>query len=376
MLNKLITLKLALIVAGLVLGSFVFSYEAFAQSVDISAADTDIQRNSGTTLFWSSTDATDCVASGGAGSWAGPRLTSGSMGTGSLANTTIFTIACSNNFGSASDSVTINVSGEYTQEPTVNISADNTNLAYNAATNIRWSSNNATSCNASGGTNGWAGSKALSGFIGTGSLANTVTYTITCSNDIGSKSDSVTINIGGSMSISNPVTVDIWADDTSLGYNLSTIVRWTSTNAANCRSSDGTNNWSSASRNTSGLFYTGNLTDRTTYTITCYNSNNSSFRSDSVAINVSRQPAVAQSNITASTSLPPISQTAALPIPNKKLSSNKETSANAATAAIDLGIFTNSIIGWLITIVLILLIIILIRNIIERREKTNISAVK
>lgn len=81
------------------------------------------------------------------------------------------------------------------QNPTVSLSADNTNLNYNGSTYIRWTSQNATSCSASGGSNGWSGSKSLDGSFYTGSLTYTVTYYITCSNSVGSTNDSVTIYV-------------------------------------------------------------------------------------------------------------------------------------------------------------------------------------
>ena len=84
------------------------------------------------------------------------------------------------------------------QQPTAIIYADSTNIAYNAATTIRWGTTNATSCNASGGSIGWAGPKSIGpGSFYTGSLTGSRTYTITCSNNVGSDTDSVTVNVRG-----------------------------------------------------------------------------------------------------------------------------------------------------------------------------------
>jgi len=90
-------------------------------------------------------------------------------------------------------------------QPTVVIYADSTNVAYNGATTIRWSAVNATSCIASGGSVGWAGIKSMGpGSFYTGSLTSTRTYTISCSNNVGSSTDSVTVNVRGR--IINPPT--------------------------------------------------------------------------------------------------------------------------------------------------------------------------
>ena len=90
-------------------------------------------------------------------------------------------------------------------QPTVVIYADSTNLAYNSSTTIRWGTVNATSCIASGGSAGWAGIKSIGpGSFYTGSLASTRTYTISCSNNYGSSTDSVTVRVRGQV-ITDPV---------------------------------------------------------------------------------------------------------------------------------------------------------------------------
>ncbi|MBX2990345.1 MAG: toll/interleukin-1 receptor domain-containing protein [Bacteroidetes bacterium] len=78
----------------------------------------------------------------------------------------------------------------------VKILADNIYVPYNGTTTIRWSSINATSCLGYGGTNGWDGSRGLSGSFATGNLTNTATYYISCSNAVGYASDSVTVTVG------------------------------------------------------------------------------------------------------------------------------------------------------------------------------------
>lgn len=167
-----------------------------------------------------------------------------------------------------------------TQNPTVNITADNSNVPYNGSTTVRWSSNNANSCNATGGTNGWAGRRDISGSFFTGSLTSATTFNITCTNGTGSASDSVTINVGGSQ---NGPTVNIDADDTDINDGDSTVIRWDSNNADSCRASGGRNGWS-GSRSLSGSFFTGSLNNTETYTITC--SNNTGSASDSVTVRV------------------------------------------------------------------------------------------
>ena len=88
----------------------------------------------------------------------------------------------------------------------------------------------------------------------------------------------------------NP-TVSLTADDSSLSFNGSTILRWSSTNATTCSGSGSNNGWT-GSRSLSGSFNTGALTSTRTYNITCSNSSGSA--SDSVTVNV--QPQVISTN--------------------------------------------------------------------------------
>ena len=166
-------------------------------NVDISADDTSINYNSNTFVRWNSTNANNCTASGGTNGWStGNRGTSGSFPTGALTNAVTYTITCYNNGNSDSDSVTVNVSGSSSftiGEPTVFLTADQFNVGINGSTVVRWTSNNANTCFASGGTPNWPGTRGTSGSFNTGLLTRTTTFYISCSNSVGSGFDSVTI---------------------------------------------------------------------------------------------------------------------------------------------------------------------------------------
>ena len=75
--------------------------------------------------------------------------------------------------------------------PTASISADDTSIAYNTSTTIRWFSTDATSCSVS--PPGWTG---ISGAKPTGNLTSTTKYIVDCTGDGGTASDSVTVNVG------------------------------------------------------------------------------------------------------------------------------------------------------------------------------------
>lgn len=169
------------------------------------------------------------------------------------------------------------------QNPTVNISASPTSIAYNGTSTITWNSTNATSCSASGGVNGWSGSKSTSGTFYTGALTNNETYNITCSNSAGSANGSTIVNVDNNQNNLQP-SVNIYADDSDINSGDSTRIHWDSTNADYCSAGGGTNGWS-GSKNTSGSFSTGSLNSDETYRITCYNNNNSDNDSVTVYVN-------------------------------------------------------------------------------------------
>ncbi len=88
--------------------------------------------------------------------------------------------------------------------PTVTISANPSNINSNRSSLITWNSLNATSCVASGGTNGWAGNKSLNSDWNTGPLRANTTYNITCYNSEGTqvnRSVTITVNARSRFSI-------------------------------------------------------------------------------------------------------------------------------------------------------------------------------
>lgn len=81
-------------------------------------------------------------------------------------------------------------------QPTVTVYSDQTSVSYNGSATVRWITTNASYCNASGGSVGWAGVKSIGpGSFFTGSLTSTKTFTLTCSNSFGTATDSETITV-------------------------------------------------------------------------------------------------------------------------------------------------------------------------------------
>jgi len=203
-------------------GTLPCRYQSAQPTVFLYSNPTSITSGQSSVLNWSSANATSCSTS-----WGGSNSTSGSQ-TVYPTYTTNYSVTCTNSTGqsaNASATVYVNQINNICQDvnainyggtlpcryntvnnlPTVVLYADQASVPYNGAATIRWITTNATSCYASGGSNGWVGTRSIGpGSFYTGSLTGSRTYNITCSNAFGSDTDSVTINVRGA-SNTNPV---------------------------------------------------------------------------------------------------------------------------------------------------------------------------
>ncbi|MFA5792059.1 MAG: hypothetical protein WC884_03415 [Candidatus Paceibacterota bacterium] len=296
-------------------------------TVNISANPTFVSYNGASTLTWNSNNATSCSASSGVNGWSGLKSTSGTFYTGALTNTTTYNITCTNSTGQqANASATVTVAGQVIPQvcqdtsatnyggslpcrynqivyPTVNLSANPLSVSYNGASTITWNSNNAISCSASSGVNGWSGLKSTSGTFYTGALTNTTTYNITCTNSTGQQANaSVTVNVGHYYNNDQIPNINLSASQTYINSGGSTYINWSPTNNPTyCTGSNGSNSWSGTRSTYNGNFYTGQLYNTTTYTMTCGNNAGSATESVSVVVNNQQnnnQPSVTTNSAT------------------------------------------------------------------------------
>ena len=143
-------------------------------------------------LSWTSSNADTCTASG---SWTGTKGQSGSTNyTGITTGSYTYTLTCSNPIGSASDSVTVIVYNP----PAVDLKVNNTDgpltLISPASFTLSWISRDATNCSAASSNGSWVGNVVVAGNQPmSGVPTGTHTYTITCSNQYETASDSVTV---------------------------------------------------------------------------------------------------------------------------------------------------------------------------------------
>ncbi len=144
-----------------------------APTVSLVAEPASIPVGSSTTLTWSSTDATSCVASG---SWSGTVATSGRrVSTPPSGGTKVYTLTCSGPEGSASASASVSVSQP---PPTVTMTVDKPIIALGESVTVTWDSTWSHRCEGQGD---WSGDKAADGSeVLTPKTAKIVVYRMKC----------------------------------------------------------------------------------------------------------------------------------------------------------------------------------------------------
>lgn len=163
------------------------------QGVTLAAAASSVPVNSNVLLNWNALNGSVCTASGGTGSdgWRGTLGASGSMQVTSAASQVVtYSISCTDpqsNVSQAQTQVTYTVASSAdptTPAPTVSLSTSQASLAVGGQVTLTWSSQNAATCTASGGTgsDGWSGSLSTAGqMMVTESASGDYAFAITCS---------------------------------------------------------------------------------------------------------------------------------------------------------------------------------------------------
>jgi lysyl endopeptidase len=180
--------------------TFTGSLVTLTASPSSAAVDTPV------TLTWNSPPGTEsCLASGGStgDGWTGSLGASGTQTvTETIASTVTYSISC--NFGAgpvqAQTQVTytpVTATDPATPTPQVTVSASAASQVVGSPVTIRWSSQNASACTASGGSNddGWSGNLALSGSMPiTESTAGSYYYGVMCTGAPPAASASAEVN--------------------------------------------------------------------------------------------------------------------------------------------------------------------------------------
>lgn len=240
-------------------------------AVNISASPTSLRSGEQSRLTWNSTNADSCYATGG---WSGNKSVDGSQYVYPN-QTRTYTIVCENGSRTAEDSVTVYVD-DYNNNNnlSVDIYADPTSISRGDSSVLRWSSNDADYCTASGG---WSGSRSTDGSLRV-YPNQTTTYYVTCYNGGEQRSDGATVYVSDSNNYN--LSVDLRANPQTVNRGSASLLSWTSSSADYCTASGG---WS-GSKSTSGSEYVYPISN-TSYSLNCYRGNNSGFDSETVYVN-------------------------------------------------------------------------------------------
>jgi hypothetical protein len=229
-----------------------------APTVLLQAIPTTVGAGGTSTLTWSTTNATACVASAG---WSGAQATSGSMSTGALRASTSYTLTCAGATGTTPASATAPVT--VLPAPTVTLTASPSSVAAGSASTLTWTTTNATLCTASAG---WSGTQGTSGSLPTAALSATTIYTLTCAGGAGTTPASATVTVTVTSPAPPPKpTVTLAASPTSVAPAGASTLTWSTANASTCTASGG---WS-GTKAAGGSVSTGAINATTTYTLTC-----------------------------------------------------------------------------------------------------------
>ena len=203
-------------------------------TVVLSVSPSTIDAGQSATLSWNSTDATSCTAS--AGPWTGSRNTLDEEAVAPTV-TSSYTLTCTGDGGSASDTVTVTVNEAPVPLPVVNyFSASPSVIDQGQTATLSWDGSDATGCTASGA---WIDARSVSGSE-TVSPNVTSTYTLTCTGDGGTASESVTITVNTPPAAVAP-TVTLSATPSTVSRGGTITLNWSSTDANSCTASG---NWS------------------------------------------------------------------------------------------------------------------------------------
>ncbi len=262
-----------------------------APTLTFSASPTTITAGGTTNLTWSSANTTSCTATSSptTAAWNGAPALSGSQNNITLTQTTTFNLSCSGAGGTVSRSVVVNVNAA--PAPTVNLLVNGLNQAtvnvgYNSSNTVSWSSSNATSCR---GYIYWGDvPKGLSGSESTGAMTADRTYGMTCWNAVGAfATDTIIIDVAAPA----VPTVNLVANPTSVAYNSSSTLTWTTSNVTSCNASSTDGKFTGSKTSSGGSQSITGLTANATYTISCSGTGGSA--TDTATVTVGAPPAQA-----------------------------------------------------------------------------------
>ena len=223
-------------------------------SLDISAS--EITPGGSVTLTWASRQASACMASG---DWSGNKGISGREVITGITGDSRFIISCNSPEGLISDYADVRVV-EQPVAPSLDFTSSDSDVMQGDSVVLSWSAQNADSCSASGD---WFGGKATSGSQTMSNLQQDSLFILECSGNGETVRQTVTVNV----QLPDPVapTLSFNASQTSIPWNGSVTLSWSSSDADSCVASG---DWS-GSRSVTGNEVLSSLTADGHYVLEC-----------------------------------------------------------------------------------------------------------
>lgn len=241
-----------------------------APTASLTASSTSIAYNGSVTLNWSTSGATSLTSN------FGQTALRGSVTINNLTSSRTFTITATNQGGSTTRSVTVNVAAA-PQPPTVNLSVSPSSIAYNGSATLSWNSTNATSVTSSN-----FGATSVNGSTTVSNLTSSQTYSISVSGPAGTASANTFLSVAAPPPPPTAPSASLDASSTSISYNGSVTLTWSTSGATSL-----TSNFGQTALN--GSVTLTNLTSTETYEINATGSGGTTTRR--VTINVAARPA-------------------------------------------------------------------------------------
>ncbi len=283
-----------------------------APAIQLTLTPSSMTPGNAVVITWSTTNAASCTASGGTGAdgWTGSKATANAGGFRTRVINTVgeynYDLTCTGTGGVTEQSALLNVStAAPAAAPTVSFAAEPTVILPGQATSFTWTTNNATSCAASGGSgaDAWSGAEPTSsGGASSGPVtaAGVYSYVLTCAGPGGSTAQSVTVVVSAAPQPPS-VDVSIQAMPASIVAGQAAALTWSSTNADSCTASG---SWSGSEPLVGNAVSTGTLTapgnTPTNYSFTLLCSGPGGSASGTASVTVNPAPA-GVTNFTAST---------------------------------------------------------------------------
>ncbi len=173
---------------------------AAAPVIELESSSTSVVTGTTISLTWSSTNASSCQASG---DWSGSVGVSGQQAFTNLLEISTYTLTCTGAGGTTSETVQVNVTAP-TDPPVLEFNMSPLALRPLGTVVLIWNSPNSNSCTASGS---WSGLRNIAGIQIVGPVATSETYTISCTNNIGTIEDTITVSYADSDSDG---MADVW----------------------------------------------------------------------------------------------------------------------------------------------------------------------